>query len=119
MPVGRVARGMLSLAGIATAASTAAYLASRPRPPAVADPHSARFAQLERRLAQLERDAPAQFGALSVLSPAPAPRPDAGERVHKPYTVTHYEALANQVAHERQIDELKRRLAAIEGYPRA
>lgn len=118
MPVGRVARGMLSLAGIATAASTAAYLASRPRPPAVPDPHSARFARLEQRLAQLERgDTPVRFGALSV--PVPASRPEAGERVHKPYTVTHYEALANQVAHERQIAELKRRLAAIEGYPRA
>jgi hypothetical protein len=117
MPVGRVARGMLSLAGIATAASTAAYLASRPRPPAVPDPHSARFAQLERRLTQLERGAPVRYRTAPVL--APAPRPDAGERGHKPYTVTHYEALANQVAHERQIAELKRRLAAIEGYPRA
>src|SRR5262249_4450330 len=110
-------RGMLSLAGIATAASTAAYLASRPRPPAVPDPHSARFAQLERRLAQLEQGEPVRFGALSVLSPAP--RPDAGERVHKPYAVTHYETMANQVSHERQIAELKRRLAAIEGYPHA
>ena len=119
MPVGRVARGMLSLAGIATAASTAAYLVSRPRPPAASDPHSARFAQLERRLAQLEQGEPVRLGALSVLAPAPAPRPDAGGRAHKPYTVTHYEALASQVAHERQIAELKRRLAAIEGYPHA
>jgi hypothetical protein len=115
MPVGRVARGMLSLAGIATAASTAAYLASRPRPPAVPDPQAVRLAQLERRLSQLERHGPARIGA----PVAQASRSGAAGAVHKPYTVTHYEALANQVAHERQIAELKRRLAAIEGYPHA
>jgi hypothetical protein len=35
-------------------------------------------------------------------------------QMHKPFTVTHYENLASQVAHERQIAELERRLAAIE-----
>jgi hypothetical protein len=34
--------------------------------------------------------------------------------LQKPFTVTHYENMANQVAHERQIAELERRLAAIE-----
>ncbi len=115
MPVGRVARGMLSLAGIATAASTAAYLASRPRALALPDPHSVRLAQMERRLAQLESSAPARAVPGVALTPPTGP----ADPVHKPYTVTYYQTLANQVAHERQIAELKRRLAAIEGYPRA
>jgi hypothetical protein len=34
--------------------------------------------------------------------------------LQKPFTVTHYENMAKQVAHERQIAELERRLAAIE-----
>lgn len=108
MSVGRVARGMLSLAGFATAASTAAYLAARPRPIALPDPQALRLAQLEKRLADLERGRPpAATSVPVVVRPA---------EMHKPYAVTHYEALASQVAHERQIAELQRRLAAIEGY---
>jgi hypothetical protein len=111
MSVGRVTRGILSVAGFATAASTAAYLVSRPRATALPDPHAFRIAQLEKRLADLERGRP------PVLAPVPvAVRP---APVEKPYAVTHYETLASQVAQQREIAELQRRLAAIERYPRA
>jgi hypothetical protein len=109
MSVGRVARSMLSLAGFATAASTAAYLATRPRPVGLPDPQAFRMAQLEKRLADLEHRRPPATGDERVT---------ASSLVHKPYAVTHYETLASQVAHERQIAELQRRLAAVEGYAR-
>jgi hypothetical protein len=106
--VDRAARGLLSLIGICTAASTAVYLTSRPRPAVVpADGSGRRLAELEKRLAKLETTGP---GPVPVTVPLPV---RVGE-VHKPFAVTHYEAMASQVAHERQIAELQRRLAAVE-----
>jgi hypothetical protein len=53
--------------------------------------------------------APPVVTSLSLVVPVGPAGP-----LHKPFTVTHYENLASQVAHERQIAELERRLAAIE-----
>ena len=104
----RAARGLLSLIGICTAASTAVYLTSRPRPAVVpVDASGRRLAELEKRLAKLETTG---RGPAPVTVPLPV---RVGE-VHKPFAVTHYEAMASQVAHERQIAELQRRLAAVE-----
>jgi hypothetical protein len=55
---------------------------------------------------------PVAAGPWIVQRPAVAP---VDPRPHdKPYTVSHYEALASQVARERQIADLDRRLSAIE-----
>ncbi len=129
MPAGRVAKELISVLGTVAAVSTGAYLVTRPRPPTAPDPGARRIRELERRLAALECSG-------AAIAPAPAPPvaivpvplvapatpaaavPEPGHvpvgPMHKPYTVTHYENLASQVAHERQIAELERRLAAIE-----
>ncbi len=56
----------------------------------------------------------APVASVAVPAAVPVPVHVPVGRMQKPYTVTHYENLASQVAHERQIAELERRLAAIE-----
>jgi hypothetical protein len=144
MPGGRVAKELISVLGTVAAVSTGAYLVTRPRPAVGPDLSVVRLREFERRLAVLEQSGAAAWPPAPVAPVAPAgpgapvvpaapvgpvapvahaAPPDAAlpepvhvpvGRMHKPYTVTHYENLAKQVAHERQIAELERRLAAME-----
>jgi hypothetical protein len=101
-------RRFLAAAGVAAAAYVAGRRHQAPVPVAAGVGSFGALSEIDRRLSELERTAE----AAQVPPPRAAVR---AERLDKPYTVFHYETLANQVAHERQIAELHGRLREVEG----
>jgi hypothetical protein len=99
-------KGLLYVVG----AAVAAYVAGQRRPATALSTESHRFAELERRLAELESATGAGGGVPELPPPASIPL----TQIDKRYTAFHYESLANQAAHERKMAELDWRLAEVE-----
>lgn len=82
-----------------------AYVAGRPATPTVPPVQRAASCHDERRLSQLERIA-------GPLGPGSYPAPVRPRPIDKPSALAHYQAMASQVAYERQVAELDERLEA-------
>jgi hypothetical protein len=78
--------------------AAAAYVVGRRNPPRTLFVPADRLADVEARLAELER----RTGLVPVA------------RMGKLYTVFHYEALASELAYERQLADLDERITEIE-----
>jgi hypothetical protein len=119
VPVGRVVRNAVLMAGVVPAA----YLAGNRRAQIDGQAQLDRIAELEHRLELLEREQ--VEGVEGNDADAPGARSGEGRRlrsvgphdtvkVDKDRVASHYEVLASQLACERQIVELEGRLAAVE-----